>query len=953
MPTAFRSLPFTVFPHADCLFSCLSFADEACYSQGAASFSHTPVGRGFDESFGFLAGGEDHYTQTNGACHFATSHDEILATVTPAVEEQLRDHRSDICTVLPGINDNAGHMGDIFVVESAGSCCDNCSTTPGCKFFLCVNQTTPTWPNGCRCLLKSSDKGRRPWSGAGTYGQVNQPLPRPPPPPPPGPPAGPSMDRLGAIDYDSGEASPVFFGGKPLMLESISSCHPDHARNLIPEFKFCPSYLRIINLTNGLTVSNISGSCNHTFGSALVVPAADSTPETMYVFASRYARFQTPNAWCPRPKHQAPSECENGTACLIDAWSSADQSLQNWTQTATLKPGFQAYNNDVVKLPPGAFSLGEGVGPVSFVMAVEHPGGPNGWSCTMFATNATTPISGWVSVPHVLPGAQDAALACPCIRYEDSKFYLMGAARFIHGIQSVDLLRSSDLKTWEPAKRSLVSPDRNKGAPELRPIAAADLGLMTWQPAVEYPAAGRFGSISAAFFRGGWNVAASDLDAVEIEGDYFNHSRGNKSVLVYWCLNDQHRWGYGELGLFDGSMAEWLQAPYDAPPAPPPHHPPVSIPITDYWEETAAKADSGKAIASCDVPVASRQLCPLYRVFALNTSETAAARLCQQGTLANCMYDNISDTCYQCKPPRYTGYDFTAKAVEVIHVHKALRAGTPLFMYLALHNTHVPCQSPPEFSGLYNFTQARHNTFNGMVSTVESTVKNVTLTLSKCDTRTFLHFRQSYTFFVQVTAALHSTGLWRNTLFVWATDNGSPVNGGGAGSNYPLRGSKGSDFEGGARVPAFLSGGMVAALGTAGKTLDGIVAIADLFTTFSALAGVDGTAEPNSRSPAAVDGLDMWCDTNTLVLTAWLRSHTCLRIHWIDFLFLCRSYFTGGSKISPRAEYVYDHLMFTSNFSACVYNGLVQVIPCNGGGAIRVGDWKLMVGTHGRAGHCE
>jgi hypothetical protein len=62
-------------------------------------------------------------------------------------------------------------------------------------------------------------------------------------------------------------------------------------------------------------------------------------------------------------------------------------------------------------------------------------------------------------------------------------------------------------------------------------------------------------------------------------------------------------------------------------------------------------------------------------------------------------------------------------------------------------------------------------------------------------------------------------------------------------------------------------------------------------------------------------------------------------------------YFTGVTSVSPRDEYVFDHLLFTSNFSACVYNGLVQVLPCYGGGAIRVGDYKLMVGTFGYAGH--
>ena len=171
-----------------------------------------------------------------------------------------------------------------------------------------------------------------------------------------------------------------------------------------------------------------------------------------------------------------------------------------------------------------------------------------------------------------------------------------------------------------------------------------------------------------------------------------------------------------------------------------------------------------------------------------------------------------------------------------------------------LHNTHAPFQSPPEFSTLYNYTDPHRNTFMGMVSAVESTVMNVT-------------------------GAMRAAGLWENSVFVWATDNGSPVNAGG--SNHPLRGSKGGDWEGGVRVPAFLSGGVVEALGTAGKTLNGIVAIADLFTTFAALAGVDGTAEPNPESPSAVDGLDMW------------------------------KYFSGANATSPRAEYVYDNLNFT------------------------------------------
>ena len=225
------------------------------WHQGAASFAHTPVGRGFDESYGFLAGGEDHYSQVSGSCHTptaSTSHD-----TTTFKAEEIRYCQNGTCWLTSGTNDASAHMGQIRVVESPEVCCSNCSTTPGCKFFLCVNQSNASWPEACRCLLKSSQKGKAPWSVPSTYGGVTNPLPPPPPPPPPSDP----MTRLGAIDYDSGEASPVMFGKKLYLLESISSCHPDHAWHAgIAEFAFCPSYLRIIDLSTGLTVSNITGN---------------------------------------------------------------------------------------------------------------------------------------------------------------------------------------------------------------------------------------------------------------------------------------------------------------------------------------------------------------------------------------------------------------------------------------------------------------------------------------------------------------------------------------------------------------------------------------------------------------------------------------------------------------------------------------------------------------------
>jgi arylsulfatase I/J len=239
----------------------------------------------------------------------------------------------------------------------------------------------------------------------------------------------------------------------------------------------------------------------------------------------------------------------------------------------------------------------------------------------------------------------------------------------------------------------------------------------------------------------------------------------------------------------------------------------------------------------------------------------------------------------------------SAKAVDVIENHAKLHSQQPMFMYLALHNTHGPVQAPEEFKALYTYDLDKRNTFDAMVSVVDSTVKNVT-------------------------SALKASGMWKNTLFVWTTDNGSPCQ--VAGSNAPLRGNKGSGWEGGTRVPAFVNGGLLPD-GVRGKKLDGIVAIWDYFATFLHLAHVDPT-EPNKESPTPVDSYNMW------------------------------PYFSGTACSSPRTEIVFDHLMFDqAEIGACIdqkkTENITQIMPCSGTGSLRVGDYKLMVGTFGYAGH--
>tara|TARA_B100000795_G_C22800357_1_gene441561 strand:- start:2085 stop:3749 length:1665 start_codon:yes stop_codon:yes gene_type:complete len=243
----------------------------------------------------------------------------------------------------------------------------------------------------------------------------------------------------------------------------------------------------------------------------------------------------------------------------------------------------------------------------------------------------------------------------------------------------------------------------------------------------------------------------------------------------------------------------------------------------------------------------------------------------------------------------YSGYIFTNKAVNTIHNHNLFHGSNsndskPLFMYLALHNTHAPIEAPQRFIDLYNSSDIKQNTFNAMVSVVDETIKNVT-------------------------DALKENQMWNNTLFIWTTDNGSPVQVGG--SNHPLRGGKSTNWQGGVRVPTFITGGYLPKL-MHGKTLTGLIHVSDWFATFSEIAGL-GTDVPSS-GPGVSDSISMW------------------------------SYISGKQKTSPRTVLIHDHRMYTNasrNHNGDHCNG--QVIFEKQGydslGAIRSNNYKLIIGN--------
>ncbi|MFT7639881.1 MAG: arylsulfatase A-like enzyme, partial [Pirellulaceae bacterium] len=112
-------------------------------------------------------------------------------------------------------------------------------------------------------------------------------------------------------------------------------------------------------------------------------------------------------------------------------------------------------------------------------------------------------------------------------------------------------------------------------------------------------------------------------------------------------------------------------------------------------------------------------------------------------------------------------------------------AGKPFLAYIATNAPHGPMHSPPESSKPYGKLGVGVANFFGMISNIDDNVGKL---------RKFLDDEK----------------LTENTIFIFTTDNGTSS---GAGVfNSKMRGQKGSEYDGGHRVPFFLhwpAGGLV------------------------------------------------------------------------------------------------------------------------------------------------
>lgn len=155
---------------------------------------------------------------------------------------------------------------------------------------------------------------------------------------------------------------------------------------------------------------------------------------------------------------------------------------------------------------------------------------------------------------------------------------------------------------------------------------------------------------------------------------------------------------------------------------------------------------------------------------------------------------------------------YTAKAVEFIKSHKQ----SPFFIYLCHNMTHDPLAASPAFKG---------KSANGLYG----------------DATEELDWSMGELF-----KTLREEGLDENTWVVFTSDNGAQERFGG--SNGPLRGEKGTTYEGGFRVPCIMR--WPAGI-PAGQVNDELVTAMDLLPTFAPYCGYE---VPSDR---VIDGHDV------------------------------------------------------------------------------------------------
>uniref|UniRef100_A0AAY4CJS9 Sulfatase N-terminal domain-containing protein n=1 Tax=Denticeps clupeoides TaxID=299321 RepID=A0AAY4CJS9_9TELE len=226
---------------------------------------------------------------------------------------------------------------------------------------------------------------------------------------------------------------------------------------------------------------------------------------------------------------------------------------------------------------------------------------------------------------------------------------------------------------------------------------------------------------------------------------------------------------------------------------------------------------------------------------------------------------------------KYSTHLYTQRVRKILASHDP--AAQPLFIFLSFQAVHTPLQSPRSY--VYPYRQmgnVERRKYAAMVAAVDEAVHNVTY-------------------------ALRKYGYYRNTVLIFSTDNGGqPLFG---GSNWPLRGRKGTYWEGGIRGVGFVHSPLLRRKRRVSRAL---LHVTDWYPTLVRLAG--------GNASEGLDGHDAWA-----AISEGRESPRLEILHNID-------------PLQKRVR----HGSLRRGWG--IWDTAVQA-------AVRVGDWKLLTGDPG------
>lgn len=205
----------------------------------------------------------------------------------------------------------------------------------------------------------------------------------------------------------------------------------------------------------------------------------------------------------------------------------------------------------------------------------------------------------------------------------------------------------------------------------------------------------------------------------------------------------------------------------------------------------------------------------------------------------------------------YSTTFYTNHAIQIIDDHAV---EDPLFLYLAYQAVHDPFVDTGKFRNGMPDSILDADVLSQIHSSIIGTQrKEYIKSLYQLDT----HIGYLYD-------KLVDKGMIDNTYIIFMSDNGGCFYGGG--KNGPLRGSKGSLFEGGIKVDSFIYSPK---LKSGGTTYNGLMHVSDWFPTMLALANIEYV--PDADHPLdGVNQVDGWLNVRTPRETLLYNYYTAL-----------------------------------------------------------------------------